>query len=253
MYLLHFVITPHFRAACQFSSDSSGPVLRTWIFFMSFLYIFEKKNRNFWNFKNVIKIVISDEILHFRCLNPLIRLRQTRFWHKISLFRNFTKFQIFYPTGVVLKPIFLKFSQNWKKISTSSLFQRITLFAHHQRVPDHHDTKMTQKLIKSKKHIFRTPRQTKKFKYLLPRTFLAKMHLLHFVITRHFMAACQFLSDSTGPVLRTWIFSRRPITNRFFFPERRKGTLPYVANDSCPAQTARPPRCHYGVDLVGCF
>ena len=115
MYLLHFVITPHFRAACQFSSDSSGPVLRTWIFFMSFLYIFEKKNRNFWNFKNVIKIVISDEILHFRCLNPLIRLRQTRFWHKISLFRNFTKFQIFYPTGVVLKPIFFEIFSKLKK------------------------------------------------------------------------------------------------------------------------------------------
>ena len=112
---------------------------------------------------------------------------------------------------------------------------------------------MTQKLIKSKKHIFRAPRQTKKIKYLLPRTFLAKMHLLHFVITRHFMAACQFLSDSTGPVLRTWIFSRRSNKYRFFFPERRKGTLPYVANDSCPAQTARPPRCHYGVDIVCIF
>ena len=79
------------------------------------------------------------------------------------------------------------------------------------------------------------------------------MHLLHFVITRHFMAACQFLSDSTGPVLRTWIFSGRPKNCRFFFPERRKGTLPYVANDSCPAQTARPPRCHYGVDIVCIF
>ena len=101
---------------------------------------------------------------------------------------------------------------------------------------------MTQKIIMSKKHIFRAPQQTKKFEYLLPRTFLAKMHLLHFVITRHFMAACQFLSDSTGPVLRTWIFSGRSNTYRFFFPERRKGTLPYVATDSCPAQTARPPR-----------
>ena len=99
----------------------------------------------------------------------------------------------------------------------------------------------------SKKKIFRAPRQTKKFKYLLPRTFLAKMHLLHFVITRHFMAACQILSDSTGPVLRTRIFFRRLIKYRFFFPERRKGTLPYVATDSCPAQTARPPRGHYSV------
>ena len=79
------------------------------------------------------------------------------------------------------------------------------------------------------------------------------MHLLHFVITRHFIAACEFSSDSTGPVLRTWIFFRRSITNRFFFPERRKGTLPYVADDSCPAQTARPPRCHYGVDIVCIF
>ena len=149
--------------------------------------------------------------------------------------------------------LFFNISWNWKKISTHGLFQRNTLLTHDWRIPDHHGTKMTQKLIKSKKHIFRAPRQTKKFKYLLPRTFLAKMHLLHFVITSHFRAACQFSSDSNGPVLRTWLFFRRSITNRFFFPERRKGTLPYVADDSCPAQTARPPRCHYGVDLVGCF
>ena len=119
--------------------------------------------------------------------------------------------------------IFLKTE---KKIWTNGSLQRITLVVHHQRVPDHHGTKMTQKLIKSKKHIFRAPRQTKKFKYLLPRTFLAKMHLLHFVITRHFMAACQFLSDSTGPVLRTWIFSRRPIKYRFFFLSDAKEPYP---------------------------
>ena len=120
----------------------------------------------------------------------------------------------------------MNISQNWKKISTNGFLQRITLVAHHQRVPDHHGTNRTQKLIKSKKHIFGTPRQTKKIKYLLPRTFLAKMHLLHFVITRHFMAACQFLSDSTGPVLRTWIFSRRSNKYRFFFLSDAKEPYP---------------------------
>ena len=85
---------------------------------------------------------------------------------------------------------------------------------------------MTQKIIMSKKHIFRAPRQTKKFKYLLPRTFLAKMHLLHFVITRHFRAACKFSSDSTGPVLRTWIFFRRSKNYRFFFLSDAKEPYP---------------------------
>ena len=112
---------------------------------------------------------------------------------------------------------------------------------------------MTQKIVKSKKHIFKPPRQTKNFQYLGPRESDAKMPLLHFVITRHFSAACQFWCKNYGPVSRSWLFFRRSNTYRFFFPERRKGTLPYVANDSCPAQTARPPRCHYGVDIVCIF
>ena len=139
--------------------------------------------------------------------NLQIRPRQVQFCHKITYFAILQNF-IFWHPGVVLKPLFLKFSQKWKKISTNGLFQRITFLAHHQRVPDHHDTKMTQKIIRSKKHIFRPPRQTKKIIYLLPSIFLNKMHLLHLIITHHFTATCQFSFDSNGPVLRTWIFSR---------------------------------------------
>ena len=123
MYLLHFVITPHFRAECQFSSDSSGPVLRTWIFFMSFLYIFEKKNRNFWNFKNVMKIVIFNQFLYFRCPIPLIRPRQTRFWHKNSLFRNFTKISNFLPLRGHFKTNFF-----WYFLKTEKRFRQ-TVFS----------------------------------------------------------------------------------------------------------------------------
>ena len=139
--------------------------------------------------------------------NLQIRPRQVQFCHKITYFAILQNF-IFWHPGVVLKPLFLKFSQKWKKISTKCYFQRITLLTHHQRVRDHHDTKMTQKLIKTKKHIFRPPRQTKKFIYLLPSIFLAKMHPLHLIITRHFTNTCQFSSHSNGPVSRTWIISR---------------------------------------------
>ena len=189
-----------------------------------------------------MKIVIFNQFLYFWCPIPLIRPRQTRFRHKNSLFRNFTKISNFLPLRGRFKTIFFEVFSKLKIIIDKRFFP-----------PDHPPSasptrpwsswhQNDAKINNVQKTHFQTPRQAKKFKYLLPRTFLAKMHLLHFVITRHFMAACQFLSDSTGPVLRTWIFSGRSNTYRFFFPERRKGTLPYVATDSCPAQTARPPR-----------
>ena len=101
----------------------------------------------------------------------------------------------------------MNFSQNSKKISENGFLHRITLIAQYHCVPNHHATKMKQKLIKSKKSNFQSPRQTKNVQYLGPRESDAKMHILYFVITRHFRAACQFLSDSYGPVSRTWIFS----------------------------------------------
>ena len=90
--LLLFVIITHFRAVCQFLRDSNGPILRSWIFSQISLYNFEKKYQIFWNFKNVINIVIFNHFLNLWCPYRLIRPRQTQFWHKKSLFRNFKKF-----------------------------------------------------------------------------------------------------------------------------------------------------------------
>ena len=97
---LHFVIITHFRAACRFLRDSNGPILRSWIFSRISLYIFEKKIQNFWNFKNVIKIVIFYQFWNFWCPFRLIRPRHTQFWHKKSIFCNFTKIlYVFTPRG----------------------------------------------------------------------------------------------------------------------------------------------------------
>ena len=95
--LLLFVIITHFRAACQFLRDSNGPILRSWIFSRISLYIFENI---FWNIKNVIKMVIFNQFWNFWCPFWLIPPRQTRFWHKKSLFCNFTKIlYVFTPRG----------------------------------------------------------------------------------------------------------------------------------------------------------
>ena len=103
---------------------------------------------------------------------------------------------------------FLNISLNWKMVLTNCLFQRINHLASHQSVPYHDGTKMTQNLIKSRKPIFESPRQTKKKQYLASKKFAANTPLLLFVIITHFRAACQFLRDSNGPILRSWIFSR---------------------------------------------
>ena len=64
------------------------------------------------------------------------------------------------------------------------------------------------KLNKVKKNHFRVPPSNKKMQYLASNLFAAKIPLLLFVIITHFRAACQFLRDSNGPILRSWIFSR---------------------------------------------
>ena len=102
---------------------------------------------------------------------------------------------------------------------------------------------------KVKKTYFPAPRQTKNFQYLGTRESDAEIPLLHFVITRHFRAACKFSSKNYGPLSRTWIFSALSYNGCFFFLGRRKGTLPYVATVSWSAQQ----HDHLGVTTASIF
>ena len=59
------------------------------------------------------------------------------------------------------------------------------------------------KFNKVKKTHFRVPPSNQKKQYLASKKFAANTPLLLFVIITHFRAACQFLRDSNGPILRS--------------------------------------------------
>ena len=101
---------------------------------------------------------------------------------------------------------FLNISENWKKgIDKRSIQadQPSNISPGSLLTPWHQND---AKLNKVKKTHFRVPPSNQKMQFLASNYFAAKIPLLLFVIVTYFKAACQFLRDSNGPILRSWIF-----------------------------------------------
>ena len=90
---------------------------------------------------------------------------------KTNFFATLQNFLFLTQGRVVLKVVFLNFSQNWEKISTYSFHQLITLLAHHQSLKVTMAPKRRRN-EKSPKTPFSDPRKSQKIAISRHRAFL---------------------------------------------------------------------------------